>query len=341
MSFPKRPTILLGAARSGTSILAQMLGEHPDIAYFGENDFIWRYGHAFRSSDVIKPDEATPEIKAYIRSKLHERFSETEGGHRLEKTPGNCFRVPFILEVFPNARFIHIIRDGRDVAFSAADVWSGGRLRARREKENTTITRNGTVKLNARDKMGRLPWIWRMFRSKLRLAHRDISDFQSFLVVLERASRGIDFFRRHVLNNSTIPWGPRVPGLRAIRRSHTLLETCALQWSLSVQAVQSALMQLPAKRSIDVRYEDLIPNPSTELLRVLDFMKVNHAGEQVERMAQKVDNRSVPSWPQNLSPTEVSLIEQHIGSHLQDLNYTVSERRHTSKATSHARPVAR
>ena len=323
MSFPERPTFLLGAARSGTSILSQMLGMHPDITYFGENDFIWRYGHAFRSSDVITPEEATPQIKAYIRSQLLERFSQLEGDYLLEKTPGNCFRVPFVLEIFPDARFIHIIRDGRDVVFSAADIWAGGRLRARREKHDASVTQNGTVKLNVRDKVGRIPWIFRMFRSKLRIAHRDISDVRSFLMVLERAQRGFDFFRRHFLNISMVPWGPRVPGLRAMRRTYTLLETCALQWSLSVQAVQSVLMQLPHDRYVEVRYEDLIPHPTRELSRVLDFMGVDYDDETVARMTERVDGRSVPSWPRTLSADEVDTIERQVGAALERLGYAL------------------
>jgi hypothetical protein len=37
-----------------------------------------------------------------------------------EKTPGNCFILPFLQETFPRAKFINIIRDGRDSAISLA-----------------------------------------------------------------------------------------------------------------------------------------------------------------------------------------------------------------------------
>jgi hypothetical protein len=35
-----------------------------------------------------------------------------------EKTPGNCFIIPFLDRCFTGAKFIHIVRDGRDAALS-------------------------------------------------------------------------------------------------------------------------------------------------------------------------------------------------------------------------------
>ena len=61
---------------------------------------------------------------------------ERDGDLRFsEKTPTNIFLIPFLSRAFPDAQFIHIIRDGRDAASShmhkpwlrAEDAWSGER----------------------------------------------------------------------------------------------------------------------------------------------------------------------------------------------------------------------
>jgi hypothetical protein len=41
----------------------------------------------------------------------------------LEKTPENCLRLPFLLELFPDARVLHLTRDGRANVGSLIDGW--------------------------------------------------------------------------------------------------------------------------------------------------------------------------------------------------------------------------
>ena len=41
----------------------------------------------------------------------------------LEKTPENCLRLPFLLDLFPDARFIHLVRDGRNNVESLMEGW--------------------------------------------------------------------------------------------------------------------------------------------------------------------------------------------------------------------------
>lgn len=42
-----------------------------------------------------------------------------------DKTPGYVLDMPLIAEILPEARFIHVIRDGRDVALSLLPLWFG------------------------------------------------------------------------------------------------------------------------------------------------------------------------------------------------------------------------
>jgi hypothetical protein len=41
----------------------------------------------------------------------------------LEKTPENCLRLPFLLEIFPDARILYLIRDGRANISSLMEGW--------------------------------------------------------------------------------------------------------------------------------------------------------------------------------------------------------------------------
>jgi hypothetical protein len=47
----------------------------------------------------------------------------------LEKTPKNALRVPFLAEVFPQARFVYLYRDPRQTLSSMIEAWQSGRFR--------------------------------------------------------------------------------------------------------------------------------------------------------------------------------------------------------------------
>jgi hypothetical protein len=114
----RAPVFVLGAPRSGTTFLGSCLGALPEVSYHFEPrvtkaaarqvyEGLWSEKHAarvFRSSDRIL------------------LLAAGEGGRRFaEKNPENCFIVPFLSRAFPDASFIQIIRDGRDVAVSHAE----------------------------------------------------------------------------------------------------------------------------------------------------------------------------------------------------------------------------
>lgn len=109
--------LVMGCARSGTSILGELLAAHPEVRYKHEAHAIWdRAGLGENESHRLTQTHATPDVQRIIRKK----FAEEQGNAVLfvEKCPRSVLRVPFIREVFPEAKLIHIVRDGRDVACS-------------------------------------------------------------------------------------------------------------------------------------------------------------------------------------------------------------------------------
>jgi hypothetical protein len=149
-SFP--PVFIVGCPRSGTTLLRLMLGSHPDLSIPPESHFIpkvWSVRRRYQGNGSVKverlaadimrndrfrewhlPDDEVmvrlrslrdPRIADVIEA-LFVAYAEREGKRRWgDKTPGYALEMVRITKMFPTARFIHLIRDGRDVATSFRD----------------------------------------------------------------------------------------------------------------------------------------------------------------------------------------------------------------------------
>lgn len=123
------PAIIVGGCiRSGTTLLRTMLDSHPNIAagaetwlFVGrhESGFPWLADEYGLSREYVKEMAATsPSLPHFIERFLDE-YAERMGKKRwAEKSPGNVMRLQYIFRHFPKAKFIHVIRDGRDVVCS-------------------------------------------------------------------------------------------------------------------------------------------------------------------------------------------------------------------------------
>src|SRR5918995_3227120 len=153
---PIKPILIVGAPGSGTTLLYQTLCSHRDLAYITHNMLragIWRHGRfvgdhrkalfmlqnlIHRDPDSILPTEAdifwavyfrdyynyltendyTEEMAGYFRKKVLQVQNLWSRPRFVNKNLQNSFRVRLLNSIFPDAKFIHIIRDGRAVAFS-------------------------------------------------------------------------------------------------------------------------------------------------------------------------------------------------------------------------------
>lgn len=142
------PVFVTGYQRSGTTLLGTVMDRHPNLAIFVESFFIpkyqmvrWLYSPLSRVDNAVRLAKAIVDEPSSQLNKLevcedriralknpsygdvvHALLSEwaaSRGKARWgDKSPGYITRLPLLLEVFPNARFVHIIRDGRDVFLS-------------------------------------------------------------------------------------------------------------------------------------------------------------------------------------------------------------------------------
>jgi hypothetical protein len=154
-NLPPSPVFLVGADRSGTTLLRLMLDRHSRLAIPPESHFIpllWRRRDKYGSHGFVDrqerfladlagyptyvswgiPIEAVEQ--QFERLQHRPSFAEAidaiftawatlQGKPRWgDKTPSYVREIPLLNTLFPESRFIHLIRDGRDVALSVIDL---------------------------------------------------------------------------------------------------------------------------------------------------------------------------------------------------------------------------
>lgn len=121
------PIVLGGCGRSGTTLLRMMLDSHRRICCGPESSVFraraidpealadrFAFGHA----TVRRIYETMPSRPAFIEAFAGLCMQEAGKQRWAEKTPRNIGRIDAIFRCFPQARFVHVLRDGRDVACS-------------------------------------------------------------------------------------------------------------------------------------------------------------------------------------------------------------------------------
>ncbi len=136
------PVILVGSLRSGTTLLNLMLDHHPRVSFAGEFEAAvmqmtapgwpdleayYRYLETDRmfnswEGEPLRIDESLsyPEL---VRDLFRQMHTGKEADVRGVVIHSHFDRCP---EIWPNARYVHLVRDGRDVARSCVQMgWAG------------------------------------------------------------------------------------------------------------------------------------------------------------------------------------------------------------------------
>ena len=175
------PIFVVGLHRSGTTWVYDMLTAHPEVAGIFESGIFslnlgvaplfdpkhWYsdegaldrdralFGSAFRLNQLIGRDELLRDVRELTTTWIG-RAHEPQHRFLVEKTPQHFRTMRLIDELYPGATFVHVIRDGRDVAVSVQEAghsWPAPRLRglARREIAQRWVEGIGIARQQARE----------------------------------------------------------------------------------------------------------------------------------------------------------------------------------------------
>ncbi|MFG0329528.1 MAG: sulfotransferase family protein [Phycisphaerales bacterium] len=286
MAQLKPPIILVGNYRSGTTMTALCFDQLDEIAIWREPRTIWTLGNAGRPHDRFTEELATPRVIKRIRNAFRD-YQQANGGRRvMEKTPSNTLRVPFIRKVFPEARFIHLIRDGRDNISSASKRWSEpiNRRRLKRRLLETPV------------------WEWPKYLPRFLHDHVGM---------------------RLGLTKHVQSWGVVYPGMAEDKQRLDLIEVVAKQWVAAVETAWSDFRTLEDSLYVECHYEDFVEEPHQWFERFLELTELEMTDDLVDYLSTEIRRDAIGVWRERLDSEQIALVEPIIRPTMERVGYSM------------------
>lgn len=287
-----KPVIIVGAGRSGTNILRDVLTEFGNVFTWpcDEINYIWRHGNRSFSTDEFPKDLATDSVKSYIRGQFKSLIDKkTNNSNRddkryiIEKTCANSLRIDFVNEVIPEAYYIFIVRDGRDVVASARQRWK--------------------AKLN-------ISYIL----AKARYVPASDFIFYAYRYFINRLSKIVN------KNNSLSAWGPKFAGMDAVGESTTLEELCEMQWVRCIRSAELSFKSIDPTRIHRVSYEDFVTEPFDTVKSITNFLGIKCNETDIITACTRVNTESLGKGAENISASS-KVLSNEMRSTLEHLGY--------------------
>ena len=167
------PLFIGGFPSGGTDLLKNILNAHPDIHISGEMPFLFKLkSHGFDENYMIKDEETFDQLKSHLLKhdvwNNLERLEETQFSDAWKeqsiqqflkavfsqkdvpiwgnKTPQNTENIDNLTNLFPESKYIIIVRDVRDVVLSWRKKWGKNYyLTAAKWNSRMNVSKNPTV----------------------------------------------------------------------------------------------------------------------------------------------------------------------------------------------------
>lgn len=282
MSQP--PLIIIGAARSGTKFLRDLLATDTALQCVPYDvNYVWRTGNESLPHDELDPATLTPARKRRISQTLHALAKIPEEGPRMvEKSVSNGLRIPFVEAVFPDAHYIHLVRDGRSVIESAMRLWqmppdTGGLMRKLKDLPVSQY--------------GYLYWF------------------------------GVNYLKGKMKGRGGGEvWGPRYQGIMDDLKIEDLLTIVSRQWAQTVNKAADALTMIDPARQTTLRYDTLINDPDAirQLGAFAGVADIDALAASFDRMIQRGND---DKWREKLDGNSLSVIEAETQSTLERFGF--------------------
>jgi len=271
-----RPLIIIGAGRSGTNMLRDVLCRLPGFGTWpcDEINYLWRHGNKRFPHDEFPPELARPEVRRYLDRAFRACARRESCTTVVEKTCANSLRVGFVAAALPdNARFLHLVRDGHDVVASAGKRW--------------------TAELD-------IPYLLRKARfvPPLDLPYYALRYLGTRLHRLRDREGKLSF------------WGPRYLGQEEDLAHGGLVEVCARQWRRCVERSLADLEALAPERTLHLRYEAFVAKPASELARIGRFLGASWSQEELSQATASVSRRSVGKGHKELDQEQQGVAQE-------------------------------
>lgn len=280
----KDPVLIIGAPRSGTKMLRELLKLHPKIiGPVYEKERVWSYGNMNRFGKSIHENQITPVIKDYIRKHFDKIAKKNPGKLIVDKNVPNSLRIEFVREVFPKAPVIYIVRDGRDAVSSIRNMWES-------PLELKYIFQNRAFPLEE------IP-----FFVKLQI--------QWYFQILTGKQKHAKW------------WGPRFDDMDELVENYPLIEVCCIQYKRCVEAVEKSMINLKISNFIQVKYENIILNPVEEINCIYQLLELDSYEELNDKLNSYITPGCSGNWEQRLSERELSSVLKHIEKILKFYGY--------------------
>lgn len=280
-----QPLIIIGAGRSGTNMLRDVLTKLDTFSTWpcDEINYVWRYGNRSFESDELTEVQATPAIKYFIRSHFEQmgnKFSWPATAAQkvlVEKTCANSLRVGFVDAVLPEAKYVFLVRDGRDVVASAMKRWK--------------------APLD-------IPYL----AAKAKYVPKSDLPYYAFKYLGTRLSK----LRSSEASLSI--WGPKFEGWKSVVESNDLQTVCTHQWVRCIEQSSRALENIPKDRIYSLRYEDFVADPIAHVKGIIEFSGSSEPIDVITDACSSVFTGSIGKSGSDLSTDNLALMAQKLRS---------------------------